>query len=72
VGFHRIAALLVLSIFANAQPVPTWHLTRSEHFELYSQGDDSAARSALLWFEQLRAFYLQKTGLAAETCVRFA
>jgi tetratricopeptide (TPR) repeat protein len=67
VGFHRIAALLVLSIFANAQPVPTWHLTRSEHFELYSQGDDSAARSALLWFEQLRAFYLQKTGLPPES-----
>jgi tetratricopeptide (TPR) repeat protein len=66
-GFHRIAALLVLSIFANAQPVPTWHLTRSEHFELYSQGDDSAARSALLWFEQLRAFYLQKTGLPPES-----
>jgi tetratricopeptide (TPR) repeat protein len=67
VGLHRIAALLVLCSFARAQPAPTWRLTRSEHFELYSQGDDVAARLALVWFEQLRAFYLQKTGLAADS-----
>ena len=66
-GFHRIAALLVLCISANAQPAPAWRLTRSEHFELYSQGDDRSARSALVWFEQLRAFYLQKGGLAPES-----
>jgi Flp pilus assembly protein TadD len=64
---HRIAAFLLLSLPSQAQPTPTWKLTRSDHFELYSQSDAAAARSALLWFEQLRVFYLQKTGLAAET-----
>jgi tetratricopeptide (TPR) repeat protein len=66
VEFDRVAALLVLGISASAQPALNWRLTRSEHFELYSQGDDAAARSALIWFEQLRAFYLQKTGLPPE------
>ena len=64
---YRIAALLILSTAAHAQPTPSWKLTRSNHFELYSQGDDAAARSALIWFEQLRVFYLRKTGLASET-----
>ncbi|HEV8038660.1 MAG TPA: hypothetical protein VGP62_07340 [Bryobacteraceae bacterium] len=66
-GLHRIAALLVLCISVNAQPTPTFRLTRSEHFELYSQGADVAARPALIWFEQLRAFYLQKSGLDPES-----
>ncbi len=66
-GFRKVSALLLLCISAHAQSTPTWRLTRSEHFELYSQGDDAAARSALVWFEQLRAFYLQKTGMAAES-----
>jgi hypothetical protein len=66
VELHRVAALLVLGISAPAQPALNWRLTRSEHFELYSQGDDAAARPALIWFEQLRAFYLQKTGLPPE------
>jgi tetratricopeptide (TPR) repeat protein len=65
-GLRRIAGLLLLCIPSQAQPTPTWKRTHSDHFELYSQSDDAAARSALLWFEQLRAFYLQKTGLAAD------
>jgi tetratricopeptide (TPR) repeat protein len=65
-GLYRIAGLLLLCIPSQAQPTSPWKLTRSDHFELYSQSDDAAARSALLWFEQLRAFYLQKTGLAPE------
>ena len=64
-GLHRIAGLLLLGVSIRAQPT-TWKLTRSDHFDLYSQSDDAAARSALLWFEQLRAFYLQKTGLPPE------
>ena len=66
-GFRRVGALLVLSTCTHAQPTPRWRLTRSEHFELYSQGADAAARPALIWFEQLRAFYLQKSGLAPES-----
>src|SRR5580693_5662302 len=58
--------LAVFCVSACAQPVPAWRLTRSDHFELYSQGDDASARSTLVWFEQLRAFYLQKTGLAQD------
>ena len=65
-GLHRITGLLLLCVSAQAQPTSTWKLTRSDHFELYSQNDDAAARAALLWFEELRAFYLQKTGLAPE------
>jgi tetratricopeptide (TPR) repeat protein len=65
--YFCIAALFILGFSAHAQPAPAWRLTQSEHFELYSQGDDTSARSALIWFEQLRAFYLQKTGLAPPT-----
>ncbi len=66
-GFRRVGAVLILSTCTHAQPTPSWRLTRSEHFELYSQGADAAARPALIWFEQLRAFYLQKSGLAPES-----
>lgn len=58
-----IIAPFLLCISASAQPQLTWKLTRSPHFELYSQGADHTAASALTWLEQLRAFYLQKTGL---------
>jgi tetratricopeptide (TPR) repeat protein len=59
-----LAALSALCISAHARPVPsTWKLGRTRHFELYSQGGEAAARSALTWFEQLRAFFQQQTGL---------
>jgi len=67
VGSLRIAVAGFLSISAFAQPAPSWKLTRSAHFELYSQGGDAAARSTLQWFEQLRAFYIQTTGLATDS-----
>lgn len=66
-GLRPVTAFLVLCIAAPAQSPPAWRLTRSEHFELYSQGDDATARSTLAWFEQLRAFYIQKTGLSPES-----
>ena len=65
-GLRPVTALWILCIAAHAQLPLTWRLTGSEHFELYSQADDATARSALLWFEQLRVFYLQKTGLAPD------
>jgi tetratricopeptide (TPR) repeat protein len=43
-----------------------WRLTRSEHFEVYSQSGDASSRSILLWFEQLRGFFLQQTGLTLD------
>jgi hypothetical protein len=36
-----------------------WTLVRSSHFEIYSQAGERDGRSALLWFEQLRAFFLR-------------
>ena len=43
-----------------------WRLTKSEHFEVYSQSSDAGARAAVLWFEQLRAFFIKQTGLGPE------
>src|SRR6266404_6321870 len=59
---RRICALAVVCYSAYALPSPAWRLTKSPHFEVYSQADDAAARSTLLWFEQLRAFFVQQTG----------
>ncbi len=42
----------------------SWRLTHSEHFDVYSQGRDENARAALKWFEQLRAFFVEQTGLS--------
>ena len=67
-GFVRRTAVFgLLGVFACAQTPARWRLTRSEHFELYSQASDASARSSLIWLEQLRSFYLQKTGLAQES-----
>jgi len=43
----------------------SWSLIRSPHFEIYSQSGATSARAALLWFEQLRAFFNQ-LGVQAE------
>ena len=55
--------LAALAIPALAAPVPSWRLTRSEHFEIYAQSSDQRARAILIWFEQLRAFFQQQSGL---------
>jgi tetratricopeptide (TPR) repeat protein len=44
----------------SAAPAPEWRLTRSEHFEIYTQTGDQRARAILTWFEQLRAFFQQQ------------
>jgi tetratricopeptide (TPR) repeat protein len=68
--FHRrIAAVAALSIFpmsTHAAPAPAWRLTRSGHFEIYSQSSDQRARAMLEWFEQLRAFFEQQRGWTAD------
>jgi len=61
-----IAALAAIGLAPPAWAGSGWRLTRSEHFEVYSQGGDASARSALLWFEQLRGFFLQQTGLTLD------
>jgi tetratricopeptide (TPR) repeat protein len=62
----RIAALLAIGLCAQAWAASGWRLTRSEYFEVYSQGSDASTRSTLLWLEQLRGFFLQQTGLTLD------
>jgi tetratricopeptide (TPR) repeat protein len=58
--FRRcLAAFAAFSSAALAAPVPSWRLTRSDHFEIYAQSSDQRARAILDWFEKLRAFFQQ-------------
>src|ERR1700685_71659 len=54
-----MVALSVACALAKASPEATWTVARSDHFEVYSEGDAGTARSALVWFEQLWAFFEQ-------------
>ena len=62
----RLTALVVVGLCGQAWAASGWRLTRSEHFEIYSQSNDASARSTVIWFEQLRAFFLQQTGLTID------
>ena len=64
---RRIYALAVVCFSAYALPAPNWRLTKSQHFEVYSQADDAVARSTALWLEQLRAFFLQQSGQESDS-----
>jgi tetratricopeptide (TPR) repeat protein len=44
-----------------AEPPVHWTVGRSPHFTIYSEGGEDNARTALLWFESLRAFFLAHT-----------
>ncbi len=59
---NRLAMLALLCACARAEWASTWTLAQSQHFEVYSQAGGETARSALVWFEQLRAFF-QQAGL---------
>ncbi len=66
----RSCAVLATALFcacAYGRPEPAWTLVKSEHFEIYSQGDEARARTALVWFEQLRAFFQQRTALKVDS-----
>jgi hypothetical protein len=52
-------SLVVLLAVTALSAESSWRLTRSEHFEVYSQSDDATGRSILFEFEQLRAFFLE-------------
>ncbi len=64
---RRIFAWAVFCVCACALPAPTWRLTRSPHFEVYSQAGDETARSTVLWLEQLRAFFLRQSGQKSDS-----
>ena len=60
----RLALLLCLSLpLAAAETAPTWSLIANPHFEIYSQSGPENARTALVWFERLRAWLIRETGL---------
>jgi tetratricopeptide (TPR) repeat protein len=66
--FHRAAwaALVVLCLPPSAAPAsPPWKLAQSEHFQVYSQSSEERSSSLLLWFEQLRAFFVAESGWTA-------
>lgn len=58
------AALLAMYLpVACAASNSQWTLVRSSHFEVYSQTGERDGRAALLWFEQLRTFFVQAAGV---------
>jgi tetratricopeptide (TPR) repeat protein len=61
------ATLLTLLLLPVCAPCATqWALVRSPHFSVYSHSGQRDARSASLWFEQLRAFFIQAAAVAPE------
>lgn len=57
VGLRGLFAAAVICAYAGAAPDSAWTVARSAHFEVYSQAGVAPARSAILWFEQLHAFF---------------
>jgi tetratricopeptide (TPR) repeat protein len=57
-----IAAACLLAA-APAASTADWALARSAHFEVYSDAGTSEARQVLAWFERLRPFFQQETGV---------
>jgi Flp pilus assembly protein TadD len=50
-------SLALAAVCLSAAPEPSWIVARNNHFAIYSQAGEEAARSALNWFEQLRVFF---------------
>ncbi len=66
-GLFRLVLLAVsLCLLAGAGPKPTWRVARSPYFEAYSQANDATVAETLRWFERLRQFFLQQTGLKSD------
>lgn len=65
VELSRISILCLLCSGAYASS-PTWSVAENRHFQIYSQAGAITARSALLRFEQLRAFFIQNGLIGSE------
>ena len=65
-GSCRAFAFGLVCICARAQTGPGWSLARTAHFEVYAQAEAETARSTILWLEQLRALFVEQTGLKLE------
>ena len=55
-----LAFAAMLGPCVGAPPI-AWKLTRTEHFEVYSQIDENRTRRLLTWLEQLRLFFLDQS-----------
>jgi tetratricopeptide (TPR) repeat protein len=68
-GVFRFAVLSVAVVCACDSAVPSernpaeWTVARSDHFEVYSEAGAQSARAALIWFEQLRTFFEEQSGI---------
>jgi Tfp pilus assembly protein PilF len=68
-GLFRFAVLSVVAACAYGGAVSSernpagWIVARSDHFEVYSECGEKNARAALVWFEELRAFFEQQSGI---------
>ncbi len=64
----KVLAALLLFCYTtplDATTIAQWTLVRDSHFEIYSQAGERDGRTALLWFEQLRTFFLKQHGAQA-------
>jgi tetratricopeptide (TPR) repeat protein len=59
-ALYRLAVIGSLAVCASAAD---WGLARSAHFEVFAQVGAESARPLLVWFEQLREYFEQRTGL---------
>ena len=64
--FRLVLLAIPLCLLARTAPDPTWRVARTPHFEVYSQADDATVDETLRWFERLRQFFLQQTGLKSD------
>jgi tetratricopeptide (TPR) repeat protein len=55
--------IFVALLLLPAAAASDWTVARNGRFEIYSQEGEASARSALEWFEQLRAAVRQETGV---------
>src|SRR5436305_13284593 len=62
----RGVAFLACCVFLPGQTTRSWSLAANPHFEIYSEAGPENARTALAWFERLRAWVVRETGLRAD------
>ena len=60
---------IVFYLFGGMLPAADtgWTLARTPHFEVYSHAGDREARQVVVWFERLRGFFEQQTGVNVDS-----
>jgi len=62
-----MVVLAALLLCASPLLASGWSVARSAHFDVYAQAGEENARSVLLGFERLHAFFLRQTGQQMDT-----